>query len=181
MMDMLRYFSIAVIMLAATNSPGQVVSQPVPHTEADTLSGKKIVLPDAIRGHLAIFIVGFSRAGGEACTRWDKALRQQFGSGSSVQIYNVAELQDAPKMVRGLIRRGMRKGVPADEQDFFVLLYQDEEVWKQFAGFSAADDAYILLLDSKTNIQWRAHGKSPDQQALIALRGEVAKISGKAS
>ena len=37
-----------------------------PHTEADTLADKKIVLPEAAAGHPAVFIVGFSRAGGDS-------------------------------------------------------------------------------------------------------------------
>jgi hypothetical protein len=53
-----------------------------------------------------------------------------------------AELQDAPKMVRGLIRHGIRGSIPKDEQDSFVLLYQDEDVWKILADFSDPNNAY---------------------------------------
>ena len=92
-----------MILVAASLS-----AQVIPHTEAETLSGKKIVLPDAVSGHPAVFIVGFSRAGGDSSGRWGKQLRQEFTTDSNVQIYSVAVLQDAPKMVRGMIRHSMR-------------------------------------------------------------------------
>jgi hypothetical protein len=79
-------------------------------------------------------------------------------------------------MVRGLIRHCMRGSIPKDEQDSFVLPYQDEDVWKKLADFSDPNDAYILFVDAADNIRWRTHGKVPDQQALNALRDEISNI-----
>ena len=87
------YLAFPVMLLVAASLSAQVI----PHTEAETLSGKKIVLPDAATGHPAVFIVGFSRAGGDSSGRWGKQLRQGFTTDSNVQIYSVAELQDAPR------------------------------------------------------------------------------------
>ncbi len=162
-----------LVMLLVTAS---LSAQVIPHTEAETLSGKKIVLPDAATGRPAVFIVGFSRAGGDSSGRWGKQLRQEFTTDSNVQIYSVAELQDAPKMVRGMIRHSMRGNLPQNEQDTFVVLYQDEDVWQKLADFSDPNDAYILLVDSAARIRWRTHGKAPDQQAVNALRNEIGKI-----
>ena len=166
---MKSYLAFPVILLVASSLSAQVI----PHTEAETLSGKKIVWPDAASGHPAVFIVGFSRAGGDSSGRWGKQLRQEF---SNVQIYSVAELQDAPKMVRGMIRHSMRGNIPQNEQDTFVVLYQDEDVWKKLADFSDPNDAYMLLVDSMGRIRWRTHGKVPDQRAVNALRNEIGKI-----
>jgi hypothetical protein len=165
--------ALCVLILVAANLFAQVI----PHTDGETLSGKKIVLPDATVGHPAIFIVGFSHAAGESSGRWDKELRKDFSSDSNLRILSVAELQDAPRLVRGMIRHGMRGSVPQNEQDSFVLLYQDEDVWKKLADFSEADDAYILVVDTAGNIRWRTHGKGPGTQAVNALKDEVAKIA----
>jgi hypothetical protein len=167
------YLAFPVMLLVAASLSAQVI----PHTEAETLSGKKIVLPDAASGHPAVFIVGFSRAGGDSSGRWGKQLRQEFTTDSNVQIYSVAELQDAPKMVRGMIRHSMRGNIPQSEQDTFVVLSQDEDVWKKLADFSDPNDAYILLVDSAGRIRWRTHGKVPDQRAVNALRNEIGKNS----
>lgn len=151
-------------------------AQSIPHTEADTLADKKIVLPDAFAGHPAILIIGFSRSGGDSAGRWAKQLRQDLAGNKSVSIFSVAELQDAPKLARGLIRHGMRGGVPQNEHDSFVLLYQDEDIWKKLADFSDTNDAYVLLVDSAATIRWRTHGKSPDAQSVDALKQELSKL-----
>jgi hypothetical protein len=180
--ELFRYLALTVIASLSASVCAQVIPHPIPqvipHTEAETLSGKKIVLPEAAAGHPAIFIVGFSHAGGGSCARWDEQLRRDLASDSNLRIYNVAELEDAPKMVRGLIRHGMRGGVPRNEQDSFVLLYQDEDVWKKLADFSDTNDAYILLVDAADNVRWRTHGRSPNPPALSALKDEISKISG---
>jgi hypothetical protein len=168
-----RYLAFPVVMLLVAAS---LSAQVIPHTEAETLSGRKIVLPDASTGRPAVFIVGFSRAGGDSSGRWGKQLREEFKTDSNVQIYSVAELQDAPKMIRGLIRHSMQASTPQNERDTFVVLYQDKDVWKQLADFSDPDDAYILLVDSAGRIRWRAHGKVPDQQALNTLKQEINKF-----
>ena len=153
-------------------------AQSIPHTEAETLAGKRIVLPDAFDRHPAILVIGFSRSGGDSAGRWDKQLRKDLAGEKSVHIFSVAELQDAPKLARGLIRHGMRGGVPQNEHDSFVLLYQDEDVWKKLADFSDTNDAYVLLVDSAATIRWRAHGRVPDEQTVSTLRKEVAELTG---
>lgn len=156
---------------------GTLAAQSIPHVQADTLSGKKIVLPDAAIGHPAIFNIGFSRAGGDSTGRWGRELKKQLGGNTDLRFYSVAVLQDAPKMVRGMIRHGMRGSVPKDEQDNFALIYEGEDTWKTFAGFTDSDDAYLVLVDSAGNVQARVHGKAPDEQGLGALREALTKIS----
>lgn len=153
------------------------VAQSVPHTEAETLSDKKIVLPDDFAGHPAVLNIGFSRSGGDSSRRWGKQLAQDLAGEKNLRIYSIAELQDAPKMVRGMIKHGMRSGVPKSEQDFFVVLYQDEDAWKKLADFSDTNDAYILLADSSGKVVWRTHGKSPDPQSIRNLQAEIAKLT----
>lgn len=153
-------------------------SQTIPHTEAETLSGKKITLPDAAAGHPAIFVIGFSRAGGDSSRTWAKALHQEFATDSNVHLYSIAELQDAPALVRGMIRHGMRSGVPKTEQESFILLYKDEDTWKKLSEFSDANHAYVLLVDSASAVRWRTHSRSPDAQSISALRQALAGIVG---
>ena len=103
---------LAMIALAGT-----LCAQTIPHTEAETLAGKKIVLPDGFAHHPALIIIGFSRAGGDSAGRWGKELRKHIAENSAVQIYSIAVLQDAPKLMRGMIKHGMRSGTPKSEQE----------------------------------------------------------------
>jgi hypothetical protein len=156
---------------------GTFYAQDIPKINADTLAGGKIVLPDAVLGHPSIFNLGFSRAGGDSTGRWGPELKKQFASNHDLRFYSVAILQDAPKMVRGMIRHGMRGSTPKNEQDSFILIYEDEDAWKKFAGFSNSDDAYVVLLDSQGKILARVHGKTPDDAGMAILREAIAKIS----
>lgn len=162
-------FLVTTIALATA-----LCAQTIPHTEAETLAGKKIVLPDAFSGRPALIIIGFSRAGGDSAGRWGKELKKDLAE--KIRIYSVAVLQDAPKLMRGMIKHGMRSGTPKTEQDSFVVLEHDEDTWKKLAGFSDADAAYLLLIDSHSNIRWRGQGKFPDPQTLGQLKSETEKL-----
>ena len=152
------------------------LAQTIPRAEAEALSGRKIVLPDDFSGHAAVLIVGFSRSGGDAAGRWGKQLHQDLAGDTRVRIYSVAELQDAPKMVRGMIKHGMRSGLSKEERDFFVVLDQDEDSWQKASDFADTNDAYILLVDSTGKILWKTHGKSPDAQSVGMLKSEISKM-----
>jgi hypothetical protein len=126
-------------------------------------------------GHSAVFHRADSVARAETPLRsMGQTVETEFRDGQ--QSAKAAVLQDAPKMVRGLIRHGMGGSIPKDEQDSFVLLYQDEDVWNKLADFSHPNNAYLLLVDAADNIRWRTHGEVADQQALDTLRDEISKI-----
>jgi hypothetical protein len=154
-------------------------AQTIPHAKAEALSGRKVVLPDDFSAHSAVLIVGFSRSGGDSASRWGKQLSRDLAGEKNLRIYSVAELQDAPKMVRGMIRHGMRNGLSKEEQDFFVVLYEDQDAWKKAADFADTNDAYILLADSTGKIVWKTHGKSPDVENVNALKSEISKMGMK--
>ena len=156
---------------------GTLAAQDIPTANAETLSGNKIVLPNSVLGHPAIFNLGFSRAGGDATGRWGPELKKRFASNHDLHFYSVAVLQDAPKMVRGMIRHGMRGSTPKNEQDSFILIYEDEDAWKKFAGFSDGQDAYIVLVDSSGKVLARVHGESPDDASIDTLTDALAKIT----
>jgi len=48
--------------------------QGMPTTSGETLSGKKLVLAEAVKGHAAVLVIGFSREAGDGCGLWVKAL-----------------------------------------------------------------------------------------------------------
>src|SRR5579872_4427619 len=49
-------------------------AQSMPGTAGETLSGKRLVPADAVRGHAAILVAGFSHDGGMQCGPWMKAI-----------------------------------------------------------------------------------------------------------
>lgn len=154
---------------------GCAAAQNIPHVDAETLAGGKISLPSAALGHPAIFTIGFSRAGGNCTSAWNRELKKDLAGNPDLHFYTVAVLQDAPKMVRGMIKHGMRSGVPKDEQNAFILIYEAEDAWKSFAGFSDPNIAYVVLVDPSGASRVKVHGKAPDDQSIGTLKSELTQ------
>ena len=129
----------------------------LPTTAGETLSGKKIVLADAVRGHAAVLVAGFSHDGGIACGDWMKAIRGDAAL-AGVDVYEIAMLEGAPGIIRGMIKGGMRKGMSIAEQERSVVLTQDDKLWEKFFDVSNTKEPQVILLDAKGNVEWRGHG-----------------------
>ena len=132
-------------------------AQGMPVTAGETLSGKHIVLADATRDHAAVLVAGFSHEGGNGTGPWVKALRADKAL-EGVAVYQVAMLEGAPGFIRGAIKSSMRKGTAAAEQDMFVVLTQDDKLWRQYFGVTTDKEPYVVLLDAKGNVMWHGHG-----------------------
>jgi len=141
-------------------------SQTLPNTHGETLSGKSIVVADEVRGHAAVLIVGFSKDAGDGCGAWGKAIRADSAL-SGVAVYQIAMLEHAPAFVRGMIKSGMRKGVAAAEQDTFVVLVQDDKLWRNYFGVTADAEPYVALMDAKGQVLWHGHGAAKDLEPLL--------------
>ena len=153
-------------------------SQMVPTTTVETLSGKKVELPDAVRGEVAIFLVGFSRDSSKQVSEWNKNVRVAFGGDPKIQIYQAADIAGAPRLFRGMITAGIRKGQPPDQRDNFFVVTEDDSAWKQWAGFSAPDDAYIVLANKSGQQVWKAHGAF-NQASLAELKQRVVALEAQ--
>src|SRR5690349_1882257 len=134
-------------------------AETLPRLEAENLLGRKIVLPDAAAGHAAILVIGFSHASQRPTKAWTERLDRRFPDPAKVTVYPVAVLEAVPRLVRGMATHGIRSGAPKEQRVRFLLLYHQEAELKSAAGFSAPDDAYILLLDVHGAIRWRFHGE----------------------
>jgi len=144
-------------------------AQAMPATSGETLNGRHVVLADAVRGHAVVLVFGFTKEAGDGCGAWAKAIRED-PSLAGVTLYSGALLERVPGFMRGMIKAAMRKGVGAAEQDHFVVLTQDEKLWRNYFGANADQDLkdpYVLLLDSSGQVRWRGHGAAGDMEPLL--------------
>ncbi len=148
---------LVAIALASVAAGGQEI----PRTTGDTLSGKRIVLADEVRGHAAILVAGFSREGGNGTAAWVKAIHAD-STFAGMPVYQVADLAGAPSLIRGMIKSGMKKGVPAAEQDYFVVLTQDDKAWRSYFGVEDENVPYVALLDATGKAVWQGYGGAGD-------------------
>jgi len=149
-------------------------SEQLPRITGETLSGRQVSLPSVSAGSAAIVCIGFSHASQSQLKSWADRTSEAFGQNGRVHVYLVAVLEDA-RLVRGMAVHGMRSRVPAQQQDHFVVVYEGERELKRIAGFRRSEDAYILLLDPRGEIQWVNHGPASDA-ALQELTDHVHSI-----
>src|SRR5437763_13394579 len=97
------------VLLCACMLSSAFAADAFPRVSGETLAGKSIVLPDAIKGTSTLLIVSFSRAA-EAQTRaWGEKLKQQQ---PALPRYKVLELEDVPRLFRGFVKGSIRKVIP---------------------------------------------------------------------
>jgi hypothetical protein len=138
----------------------------MPTTGGETLSGKRVAPAELVRGHVAILVAGFSREAGMQSGTWRKAVRADAGL-NGIPVYELAMLEKAPGIIRGMIKSGMRKGVTPSDQDQIIVITQDQKLWEKFFGVENDKDSYVLLLDAKGNVIWHGHGPAERLEPLL--------------
>jgi len=128
---------------------------PFPTIEAETLAGGKLKLPYAAKGKTALVVITFSKEAGDASKPWCTRFLKDSPNG---QLFQIASLEKAPRLVRGLIRRGMRGDMPSALQARMMLLYEGEAAWRKTVGVT--NDAYpcLAMLDAEGRIVWFHQG-----------------------
>src|SRR5262252_9071675 len=84
----------------------------LPQIEAENLEGKKIVLPQAAAGHVAILVIGFSHASQRQTKAWADRLNHQFPDPAMVTVCPVAVIEAVPRLARGMASHAIRSGTP---------------------------------------------------------------------
>ena len=145
--------------VAATPAAADIATQPV-----RMLDGKVGTLTlDPARG--GILVLGFSRESNPQAREWGLQLRAKSAENGhqGVPLHNVVVLVGAPRFVRGLIRRGIRAGVPEEDRSTFYIVEEDDTFWRALAAVEDDAPAYILRVDPKGLVCARHVGPATDQ------------------
>src|SRR6516165_7534672 len=138
------------------------LAQQFPRLQEENLNGQQVVLPDAASGKVAVLVMGFSKDSKIATEAWAKRIDSDFGKTPGVALYQMPILEAVPKMFRGMVISGIKKGVPESQRANFVPVLHNEDELKKLVGFSAEDDAYIVVLDRSGKIVYQTHATSVD-------------------
>ena len=128
----------------------------MPIVEGETLAGKKVSLPRDLGSKPALLIIGFTHGSQAQTKAWGLRVRDRFPT------WSIAVLEDVPHLVRGMVSRGIKGGIPKEQYDRFLLVYHGEKQLKEAAAFDRPDDAYLLVIDRAGAIRWRFHGPVSD-------------------
>lgn len=156
-----RNLRLAIVLVGIAFA-GRVFAQQLPRLQEENLAGRQVMLPDAASGKVAVLVLGFSHASSTPAGAWAKRIRIDFGKAPGFELYQLAVLEGAPKMFRGMIISGIKKGVPDNERANFIPVLHNEEQLQKLVGYKAEDDAYVVVLDRSGNVAYRTHGASVD-------------------
>jgi hypothetical protein len=170
---MIRAF-FACALLSASLAWAQA-PQPMPRVEGESFAGRKVVLPDATKGHVAVLVFGFTKKSKEPTSAWGNKIASEFGTQSGFELYQLPVLEDVPRFIRGMVISGIKKGVKEDKRDHFVPIVQGESGLKQLVGYKEADDAYLVVINRDGQIVQQTHGLFSDA-AYGQLRSEIQML-----
>jgi hypothetical protein len=120
-----------------------------------------------------VVVFSFSKGAGNDGRLWNERLSKDFAD--VIPSYTVILLESVPKLFRGMATSGMKRNMPLSLQERTLVLYQDEELWKQRLAVSDESRAYIVLLRPDGRIHWINPGTFTDSE-YGRLKIEIEKL-----
>jgi hypothetical protein len=150
-----------------------LAGDPFPRCTEQTLTGKPLDLPAAAAGRPALVVFSFSRAAGKDASLWNERLSRDFPN--AVNAYTIILLEAVPKLFRGKALSGIKSGMPLFIQDRTIVLYHDEDLWKQRLAVYDDSRAYVVLLDLGGHIRWNNSGAFSESE-YARLKNELERL-----
>jgi len=157
-----RFLHFLCCLTFLTSSIAQDAAR-MPKIEGENFAGERVVLPDAATGKVAVLVFGFTKASKGPTTAWSNKLLADFGTQPEFGLYQLPVLEDVPRLIRGMVIGGIKKGVPENRRDHFVPILQREAELKMFVHYNEPDDAYLVVLSRAGNALALSHGALDDQ------------------
>lgn len=148
--------------------------QPMPSLKGQFLSGKKAVLPDAGKGKVAMYLVGFSYESRFAVEAWAERYKKDFGSNPAITFFEVPVIGGMGMLGKPFIDRGMRNGTPKQYHENVLTVYGGAGELRK--TFGAKDDkfAVVVLCDQQGLVRWTWTGMLDEAKYL-----EMKQVSDK--
>ena len=105
-------------------------------------------------------------------------LREDFGKTAGAELYQLPVIEEAPRIIRGMITSGMKKGVPEAERANFIPVLHNEADLKKLVSYKPEDDAYIVVLDRSGQVAYQTHG-GPDAAGYAELKAKLQNLLKK--
>ena len=112
--------------------------------ETTALSGQVIRLPKDPPPY-ALLVLGFSEKSSSDSAACGKRLQEAIPKQVDANVFQLPILEGVPRLVRGFVKRSIKKSVSDGLQSTFIPVFDHEAEWKRLTAFESADDAYILL------------------------------------
>lgn len=133
---------------ASYEYPGTVsVGDTMISAEGESLEGNKVSIPSDFAGQHTLLIFGYVQDSQFDIDRWLIGLDM---TQTEVAAYEIPTIKGmAPRMFKGFIDNGMRKGIPKELWKGVVTVYGDGDAIQQFTGNQNPNNARVMLLDTE--------------------------------
>ncbi len=138
--------------------PAPAWPQSFPRSGLRTLDGAPFLLPDDLAGRVNILVIGFTQKAGGNTRPWVERLEKDFAAADGYAVYPVAVLAGVPALFRPLALGSIRGGIPPEKRSTFLIVENDEQVWRDLAGYRFPDVPCIVVLDRSGSVFLRTAG-----------------------
>ena len=184
----LKYFMVLVIGLLVAfdlsmaqepkEDSSEITMMRLPELKVGALDGTKTVLPDSAFGYITLVTFGFQRESQDDLNTWLFPFAKEFSDSARYNYYEVPMMGTRiPGILRAVINRGMRRGIPKDKHRKVLPYYGDINSYAKKLEMIDRTQVHVFLLDQKGLIRWRAQGRATDE-GLKQLR-KIAQELGR--
>jgi hypothetical protein len=151
----ISFFLLSAHTAAGTGQPSLKLGDSLPPLAGQALAGKWLDVGSVAGSSPAVVVFSFSRAGGRDAQRWIERLTKD---NPQLAIYTAIFLEAVPGLFRGMAVSGIKDGMPAALQGRTLLMYRDEDLWRQRLQVANERQACVVLLGPTGRIQWMGAG-----------------------
>lgn len=144
-----------------------------PKLSGQTITGRAVSLSGATTDKPIVLVFSFSRTASKDAQQWNDRLAKDFPN--TIYAFGVIQLESAPKILRRLAVSGIKSSMPVSAQNRAIVLYRDEELWKQRLAVTDESRAYVVALDQPGTIYWLNSGVFSDA-AYATLKNKIETL-----
>jgi hypothetical protein len=152
-------------LLAAGDDPGQTTpALRFPRMELTLIDGSRTVLPDSMSGQVFWAAFAFRRQDQSIVDTWVPLLDEATQQDSTCRFYEIPLMGPRiPGFLRGIIRAGMRAGIPADKHSCLAPYYGDVDTIAAWLGMDNRETVHLFLVRKDGFVAHRAEGKATEK------------------
>jgi hypothetical protein len=159
---------------------GPAAEERIPEVHGTSFANQAVNLPQDFHDKSAgILVLGFSRGAREAVTGWAQKIAGDYRTSNVVAYYELPVVASVPGFLRGMVLRSIRSSAPERAHRRIVPITDNEVGWRALAHYGEADDAYLLVVDSRGDVVYQTQGQ-PTDAAYAALKQRVEALTTKA-
>jgi hypothetical protein len=151
----------------------------IPEVHGTSFADQAVSLPEEFQSKAAgVLVIGFSRGSRDAVTGWAQKIAGDYRTSDVVAYYELPVVASVPGLLRGMVLRSIKSSTPERAQKRVVPITNNEAVWRALVHYGEAEDAYLLVVNSRGDVVWQTQGQ-PTDASYAALKQQVEALKTK--